>query len=86
VCRYGCCRSSPPDGASHTRRSSILAWCNPVAAGAELVSQAVAALVASTKDHERGLPGEWDRDDVDTEGLRNALRSYRDLLNRLVRL
>jgi len=57
-----------------------------VAAGAALVSEAVAALVASTKDRERGLRGEWDRDGVDTEGLRNALRSYRDLLNRLVRL
>ena len=57
-----------------------------VAAGAELVSETVAALVASAKERERGLRGEWDRDGVDTEGLRNALRSYRDLLDRLVRL
>jgi hypothetical protein len=57
-----------------------------VAAGAELVGKAVSALVASAKERERGLRGEWDRDGVDTEGLRNALRSYRDLLDRLVRL
>jgi hypothetical protein len=57
-----------------------------VAAGAALVSETVAALVASAKERERGLRGEWDRDGVDTEGLRNTLRSYRDLLDRLVRL
>jgi hypothetical protein len=57
-----------------------------VAAGAELVSETIAALVASAKERELGLRGEWDRDGVDTEGLRNALRSYRDLLDRLVRL
>jgi hypothetical protein len=57
-----------------------------VAAAAELVSETVAALVTSAKERERGLRGEWDRDGVDTEGLRNALRSYRGLLDRLVRL
>jgi hypothetical protein len=57
-----------------------------VAAGAELVRETVAALVASAQERERGLRGEWDRDGVDTEGLRNTLRSYRDLLDRLVRL
>jgi hypothetical protein len=57
-----------------------------VAAGAELVSETVAALVASAHERERALRGEWDREGVDTEGLRNALRSYRDLLDRLVRL
>jgi hypothetical protein len=57
-----------------------------VAAAAELVSETIAALVASAQERERGLRGEWDRDGVDTEGLRNALRSYRDLLDRLVRL
>jgi hypothetical protein len=57
-----------------------------VAAGAELISETIAALVASAKERERGLRGEWDRDGVDTEGLRNALRSYRGLLDRLVRL
>jgi hypothetical protein len=57
-----------------------------VAAGAKLISETVTALVASAKERERGLRGEWDRDGVDTEGLRNALRSYRDLLDRLVRI
>jgi hypothetical protein len=57
-----------------------------VAAGAELVSETVATLVASAHERERGLRGQWDREGVDTEGLRNALRSYRDLLDRLVRL
>jgi hypothetical protein len=57
-----------------------------VAAGAELIGETIAALVASAKERERGLRGEWDRDGVDTEGLRNALRSYRSLLDRLVRL
>lgn len=57
-----------------------------VAAGAELISETIAALVASTKERERGLRDEWDRDGVDTERLRNTLRSYRGLLDRLVRL
>jgi hypothetical protein len=57
-----------------------------VAAAAELVSETMTALVAAAKERERGLRGEWDRDGVDTEGLRNALRSYRGLLDRLVRL
>jgi hypothetical protein len=43
-------------------------------------------VVASAQERERGLRGEWDRAGVDTEGLRNALRSYRGLLDRLVRL
>jgi hypothetical protein len=57
-----------------------------VVAAAELVSETIAALVASAEEREHGLRGEWDRDDVDTEGLRNTLRSYRGLLNRLIRL
>jgi hypothetical protein len=57
-----------------------------VAAAAELVSETMTALVAAAKERERGLRGEWDRDGVDTEGLRNALRSYRGFLDRLVRL
>jgi hypothetical protein len=57
-----------------------------VAAATELVSKTIAALVACAKERDRGLRGEWDRDGVDTEGLRNALRSYRGLLDRLVRL
>jgi hypothetical protein len=56
-----------------------------VAAAAEFVTETVAALVASAQERERGLRGEWDRDGVDTEGLRNALRSYRGLLDQLVR-
>jgi hypothetical protein len=57
-----------------------------VVAGAELIGETITALVASAKERERGLRGEWDRDGVDTEGLRNALRNYRGLLDRLVRL
>jgi hypothetical protein len=57
-----------------------------VVAGAELISETIAALVASAKERERGLRDEWDRDGVDTEGLRNVLRSYRGLLDRLVRV
>jgi hypothetical protein len=40
--------------------------------------------VASAEEQERELRGEWERDGVDTEGLRNALRGYRGLLDRLV--
>ena len=57
-----------------------------VAAAAEFVTETITALVASAQERERALRGEWDRDGVDTEGLRNALRSYRGLLDRLVRL
>jgi len=56
-----------------------------VAAAAEFVTETITAMVASAKERERGLRGEWDRDGVDTEGLRNALRSYRGLLDQLVR-
>ncbi len=55
-----------------------------VAAAADLVAEAIAALVASAQERERGLRGEWDRDDADTEDLRNTLRSYRGLLDRVV--
>jgi hypothetical protein len=54
-----------------------------VAAAAEFVTDTIAAMVASAQERERGLRGEWDRDGVDTEGLRNALRGYRGLLERL---
>jgi hypothetical protein len=54
-----------------------------VAAAADLVSDAIAALVASVQDRERGLRGEWDRDGADTEDLRNTLRGYRGLLDQL---
>jgi hypothetical protein len=55
-----------------------------VAAAADLVTEAIAALVASAQERERGLRGEWDRDGADTEDLRNTLRSYRGLLDELV--
>ena len=55
-----------------------------VAAAAELVTEAIAALVASVQERERGLRGDWDRDGVDTERLRNVLRGYRGLLDRVV--
>ena len=54
-----------------------------VAAAAELVGEAIAALVAGIQERERGLRGEWDRDGADTEDLRNALRGYRGLLDQL---
>jgi len=57
-----------------------------VAAAAEFVTGTIAALVTSAQERERGLRGEWDRDGVDTEGLRNALRNYRGLLDRLISL
>jgi hypothetical protein len=55
-----------------------------VAAAAELVTETIEALVAGAEQRERGLRGEWDRDGVDTENLRNTLRSYRGFLDRLV--
>ena len=57
-----------------------------VTAAAEFVTEKIAALVASAQEREEALRGEWERDGVDTEGLRNALRSYRSLLDRLVGL
>jgi len=53
------------------------------AAAADLAAEAIDAFAASTKDRERALRSEWDRDGVDTEGLRITLRNYRSLLNRL---
>ena len=55
-----------------------------VAAAADLVAEAIGTLVAGAQERERGLRGEWDRDGVDTEGLRTALRDYRGFLDRLV--
>jgi hypothetical protein len=55
-----------------------------VAAAADLVTETIAALVASAEQRERGLRGEWDREGADTEHLRNTLRSYRSFLDRLV--
>jgi hypothetical protein len=54
-----------------------------VATAADLTAQVVSALVAGAQERERSLRGEWDRDGVDTEGLRNALRHYRSFLERL---
>jgi hypothetical protein len=55
-----------------------------VAAAADLVTETIAALVASAEQRERGLRGEWDREGADTENLRNTLRSYRGFLDQLV--
>jgi hypothetical protein len=57
-----------------------------VTSAAEMVTEVIATVVASAKERESGLRGEWDRDGVDTEGLRNALRSYRALLDQLATL
>ena len=57
-----------------------------VVAAADLVTEAIATFVARAEERERGLRGKWDRDSVDTEGLRHALRSYRAFLDRLVAL
>jgi hypothetical protein len=57
-----------------------------VTSAADMVTEVLATVVASAKDRESGLRGEWDRDGVDTEGLRNALRSYRSLLDQLATL
>jgi hypothetical protein len=54
-----------------------------VASAAELVSEAIEALVASVQERERGLRGQWEREDADTEDLRNALRGYRGLLDQV---
>ena len=54
-----------------------------VASAAELVSEAIAALVASVQERERGLRGQWEREGTDTEDLRNALRGYRGLLDQV---
>ena len=57
-----------------------------VTSAAGMVTEVIATVVASAKDRESGLRGEWDRDGVDTEDLRNALRSYRALLDHLTAL
>jgi hypothetical protein len=57
-----------------------------VTSAADMVTEVIATVVASAQERESGLRGEWDRDGVDTEGLRNALRSYRALLDQLATL
>jgi hypothetical protein len=55
-----------------------------VEAAADLVGETINALVTAAKERETGLRGEWDHDGVDTEELRNTLRNYRGLLDRLI--
>jgi hypothetical protein len=55
-----------------------------VEAAAELVTETINALTTAAKERETGLRGEWDREDADTEDLRNTLRNYRGLLDRLI--
>jgi hypothetical protein len=57
-----------------------------VTSAAALVNEVIDTVVASAKQRENGLRGGWERDGVDTEGLRNALRGYRALLDQLVTL
>jgi hypothetical protein len=57
-----------------------------VTSAADMVTEVIATVAASAKERESGLRGEWDRDGVDTERLRNALRSYRSLLDQLAAL
>ena len=57
-----------------------------VSTAADLVTEVIATVVATAKERESGLRGDWDRDGVDTEGLRNALRSYRALLDQIAAL
>lgn len=54
-----------------------------VTSAADLLTEVISTFVTSVQERETGLRGEWDRDDVDTEGLRNALRGYRALLDQL---
>ncbi len=57
-----------------------------VTSAATLVSEVIDTIVANAKQRENGLRGGWERDGVDTEDLRNTLRSYRALLDQLVAL
>jgi hypothetical protein len=57
-----------------------------VTSAAEMVTEVIATVVASAQERESALRGEWDRDGADTESLRNALRSYRALLDQLAAL
>ena len=57
-----------------------------VVAAADLVTEAIETLVTATRERERSLRGEWDRDGADTEDLRNALRDYRGFLDHLATL
>jgi hypothetical protein len=57
-----------------------------VASAADLVTEAIGALVAQIKERDASLRGTWDNGHADTEVLRNALRDYRSFLDHLVAL
>jgi len=57
-----------------------------VTSAADMVTEVIATVVASAAERESGLRADWDRDGADTESLRNALRSYRSLLDQLAAL
>lgn len=58
-----------------------------VSQAAGLTAEVASAFVSAIRDRERRLDGMWDRDDggtgENTDRLRNALLSYRDLFDRL---
>ncbi|GAA3387518.1 hypothetical protein [Streptomyces roseoviridis] len=50
-----------------------------------LVADVMRKLAETFADHKRNLEGQWSEgEDVDTEGLRTALRQYRSFFNRLL--
>lgn len=50
-----------------------------------LVAEVMQTLATTFADHKKGLEGQWNRgEQVDTEGLRLALRHYRSFFNRLL--
>jgi hypothetical protein len=55
-----------------------------VASAADLVTEAIDALVAEIKERDASLRGTWQSSNADTEVLRNTLRDYRSFLDRLV--
>ena len=64
-------------------QSSFVDPRGSVAAAADLVAEAVGALMERVRERERSLRGEWDRDGVHTEGLRHVLQNYRDFLQHI---
>jgi hypothetical protein len=57
-----------------------------VTEAAAFLSEVMTALLDRVREREQALRDEWDRDDVDTEGLRVVLRRYRAFLDRLAAL
>jgi hypothetical protein len=57
-----------------------------VAEAAAFAAEVIDTLVASARQRESELRGEWDHDGADTESLRHTLRSYRGLLERIAAL